>query len=567
MSLIRTSLTVVLAAAVAGPLAAQIPTRRSGTTANTAPRLLVANPFVFTSADSSAAVQIGAGLRERMDKVVGRDFRIVTRSQMNEALGRYGYPNDAILGPAAARRFAQEFQARTMVSSTLARADAGRYTLTARFSGLNDDAGAVVSLTQEPNQKFEDLGSKVADQFSSAVKALEDARECINLRTARPDKAQQAAEKAIRTLPNHGLAELCLAQLAQDRKAPSEQVTSHLENAVKGDPLSLPAWTTLADQYQQRGDSSEVIRALKQMLLIAPTNQPLRENAFRVFLQYGRAETAKEVAEEGLEIDPTNADLFDLKSNACIFLGDYGCAVDALEQVFLNDSTKADTTFFLKITTVAGTAPDTARLLRWARIGANLYPDNKDLLSQLLTAYTLAGPLDSVVAVTRRFLEIDPTNSAAAIYAGQVLLNAKRFADAVPFLDEGARRGNTEDKENAALLLLNAARPLFQEPQDLVTAGTLLQKAVEIAPPGGRAAGFTNYFLGIALFAQVVKLDPQVESQKSCDLAREYEALLPRTVSAFELGRSTAEDDSAKRLQYLSSLRPRVASMVKAYCR
>ena len=92
------------------------------------------------------------------------------------------------------------------------------------------------------------------------------------------------------------------------------------------------------------------------MLRVAPTNQKLREELFKYFLQSGHPETALEVADEGLKIDPYNADLYDLKSNACLFLSDFKCAVDALETLYATDSTKADTLFFTKISAAAAEA-------------------------------------------------------------------------------------------------------------------------------------------------------------------------------------------------------------------
>ena len=74
------------------------------------------------------------------------------------------------------------------------------------------------------------------------------------------------------------------------------------------------------------------------MLRVAPTNQKLREELFKYFLQSGHPETALDVADEGLKIDPYNADLYDLKSNACLFLSDFKCAVDALETLYATDT-------------------------------------------------------------------------------------------------------------------------------------------------------------------------------------------------------------------------------------
>ena len=134
------------------------------------------------------------------------------------------------------------------------------------------------------------------------------------------------------------------------------------------------------------------------MLRVAPTNQKLREELFKYFLQSGHPETALEVADEGLKLDPYNADLYDLKSNACLFLSNFKCAVDALETMYATDSTKADTLFFTKISAAAaeGEQPDTARLLKWSQIGVRKYPDNPTLLGYLNKAYGMTGQVDSV---------------------------------------------------------------------------------------------------------------------------------------------------------------------------
>ena len=117
------------------------------------------------------------------------------------------------------------------------------------------------------------------------------------------------------------------------------------------------------------------------------------------------------MADEGLKLDPYNADLYDLKSNACLFLSDFKCAVDALETMYATDSTKADTLFFTKISAAAaeGEKPDTARLLKWSQAGVKKYPDNPTLLGYLNRAYSMSGPVDSVISVTNRIIAKDTT--------------------------------------------------------------------------------------------------------------------------------------------------------------
>jgi len=606
MYLLRLVALVALGGALSAPLSAQgIPRNAARTTVNLAPRFMVANPFAFAPADSAPAVAIGTGLREEMKDVVGRDFQIVEQQQMNDALTQYGYPKDAILSPALATTLAKNIQARFLVSSTLSKGQGNRYTVSARVLGVNDDAGNVLTLAQQQGESPQAFGKRIAESLEPMVESLPDAKECIEQRTAKPDKAADAAEKAIKAVPNHGLAHYCLALLAQDRKAPRAEVVKHLQASSKGDPQSLPVWTALATQYQKANDTANTLVAFKEMLRVAPTNQKLREELFKYFLQSGHPETALEVADEGLKIDPYNADLYDLKSNACLFLSNFKCAVDALETMYATDSTKADTLFFTKISAAAaeGEKPDTARLLKWAQLGVRKYPDNPTLLGYLNRAYTMTGQVDSVVAVTNRIIAKDTTAVVPALEAAQALINAppatgaapttgardttartgartdtaggdttavstSRAKEALPFLEFAIKYGDPQAKENAAALLYSSGAKLLQsQPADLQGAAELLRRAVQSANPAGKVGPASNYLLGLATLFQVPQIDPQAEKQKSCDLAKQEETLLTEAETALTAGRSVNAEAVDKNLGIIKQYKPRVASMLKAYCK
>jgi tetratricopeptide (TPR) repeat protein len=601
MYLQRLALVALAGVLSAVPLGAQgIPRGARTQTVTAAPRLMVANPFANAPADSANAVRIGSAAREQMKDVVGRNFTVVEQSQMNDALKQYGYPVDAILSPPLATTLAKNIQARVLMTGTMVRAG-NRISVTARLTGVNDDAGNVVALTQGQGQSLEDFGKKLAQALGPAVKALPDAKACVDQRTSKPDKAADAANKAIKVLPNHGLAEFCLAQIAMDKKAPRAEIVKHLQAATKGDPMSLPVWTALATQYQQANDTANTLVAFSQMLRVAPTNQKLREELFKYFLQSGHPETARRVADEGLKLDPYNPDLYDLKSNACLFLSDFKCAVDALETMYATDSTKADTLFFTKISAAAaeGEKPDTARLLKWTQIGVRKYPDNMTLLGYLNRAYSLSGPVDSVVAVTNRIIAKDTTAVVPALEAARALISPPahqgsstataptgtntstsprtpgdstppargRVKEALPFLEFAIKHGDAQAKENAAALLYTGAAPLLQPPQDLEGAAELLRMAVQSANPTGKVYAPANYLLGLATLFQVPAKDKIAEKQKSCDVAREEQGLLVAADSALTAGRSVNPGAVEKNLGIVKQYDKRVASMLKAYCK
>jgi tetratricopeptide (TPR) repeat protein len=613
---LRSVVLAISLGALVSPLAAQgIPrgARTTQTVAN-APRFMVANPFAFAPSDSAAAVRIGTAMRDEVKSIVGRNYTVIEQSQMNDALKQYGYPIDAILSPPLATTLAKNIQARIVLTSTLASAAGGRPTVTARLIGVADDAGNVVTLTQAQGQPPEDFGKKIAQALAPAVKAMPDAKACVDQQSTKPDKAQEAAEKAIKTLPNNGLAEFCLAQLAKAQKKPAD-VVKHLQAAVKGDPLSLPAWTALAEQYQAANDTANTLVAFSQMLRVAPTNQALRERLFKYFLASGHPETAKQVADEGLKLDPNNADLRDLKSNACLFLSDFKCAVDELEQMYAIDSTKADTLFFSKISVAAQEGKDAKRLVKWAQLGNHKYPDNRTILRYLNTGYSMAGQTDSVISVTNRIIAKDTTETGveAALAAAKALIlppepdsagqrpdsgkgatrpdsaaaagapqdsSARggasgatstgftpRPKEALPFLEFVIKHGDADAKEKAAVLLYSGATPLLQQPQDLQGAEQLLRMAVQTANPSGKVYPASNYLLGLALLFQVPQIDPVTEKQKSCDGAKQEQALLAGADSALTKGRTVNPDAVDKNLGIIKKYTPRINSMLKAYCK
>ena len=559
-----------LALTVVTTVSAQIPSgaRRLGAPAVAAPKLMVATPFAFVEGDSVMAVQVGNAVRTRMDRVAGTTYRVVPLEQMQSALVQFGYPADAILPPVVARVLALQLQSRVLLTSSLGKNESGVYTVTARLAGVNDDAGNVVVVRQAPGQSAKQFGEAIADQFVPAVKSADEAKECTDLRASKPDKAAEAARKAIGILPTNGLAQYCLAMLALDRKAPSKEVIASLQEAVKGDPQSLPAWTQLAKEYEAAGDSAQVIEAFQRMLLAAPTNQPLREAAFKLFLQYGHPDAAVDVAKEGLRLDPSNADLWDLLSNAYATAGDYGQAIQSLEHVYLEAPDRADSTFFLKVTVFAAVQPDTAALLKWARLGVDKYPDNSTLLGQLVTAYSLAGPTDSLVAVTSRLMVLDTTAVAPALAAAKALAEQKRVAESLIFADFVIKHGDEQAREAAAAVLTNSALPLLQaEAKNLPLAADVLRRAVAAANPAGPVAPTANYVLGLATFLQIPDVDKDAESNKSCELARKEEGLLTEAETAFRLGQSAKPEDVNRYLGYVAQYKPRVASMIKAYCK
>ena len=137
----------------------------------------------------------------------------------------------------------------------------------------------------------------------------------------------------------------------------------------------------------------------------------------------------------------------------------------------------------------------------------------------------------------------------------------------MPFLEFAIKHGDAQAKENAAALLYTGAAPLLQPPQDLQGAAELLRMAVSAANPAGKVGPAANYLLGLATLFQVPQIDPQAEKTKSCDLAKQEETLLGEAETALTAGQAVNPQAVAKNLDIIKKYKPRIASMLKAYCK
>ncbi|MEP6589759.1 MAG: hypothetical protein ABJC19_01130 [Gemmatimonadota bacterium] len=563
------SLVVLVAVAMAPPLPAmQIRGTIGGRAAAPKTLIMVANPYASSPADSVTAIAIGTAMRDKIEKGAGADYRIITRKEMNDALNTFGYGTDAILTPFSSGQLARQLGARYFVTATMGKAPSG-FSVTARLIGTNLDVGQVVNGSgARPN----DLGSEVGDGVAQAIKALADAKSCSDLAATKPAKAIESANKAIKSVPNYGLAEYCLAELAMKTDPVGTEAMTHLQNTVKGDPYSLVALDQISQIYQKKGDSTKTVETFQQMLRAAPTNKGLLETAFKLFLSYGRPDAAMAVADSGITQDPTNTDWYDLKSNVCFAKEDYGCAVSSLEQVFVVDSTRADTLFFQKILFATSTKPDTAKYLVYAHKAVQRFPDNPGLLEELGKAYSWAGQADSAVAVTRRLVLLDPTKTDAVLRVVKQLFDGGKSREAIQFAPTIKQFGDEDTKNNFSNLVLQSMQTVASAtPRDNPLLVAMGEASLSVVPTNPNIVVFTNYFYAVGLQPSLSELATSVRAQKSCELARKEQELLSKLEPAVTIAAtSTNAGVAAYAKQLLGSVqteKPAVNQMIGAFCK
>ncbi len=555
------------------PATAQLRASRPARPVQNLPRFMVANPHSFATADSAAAVRVGTGMREKMEALADKWYNVIQRNQMNDALVQYGYPPDAVLPPLVARQLASQLQARALVTSILTRGEGGRVGIESRLTGIGDQTGFILKMDQAANQSFEDLGDKIAEGLKGAIGALQDAKQCESLRATDASKATEAATKALRLQPGYGLAEMCLANIALAKKAPADEVIGHFVNATKGDRLSLEAWGGLLGQYQQKADTAKIVSTYEALIQLAPNNQKVIEEAVRFFIVAGVPNRAEQIASDAIKQDASNPDNYLLLARACLVQGKpekNKCAVGAFEQMFALDTAKADTSNLQAIMYAASQEPaDTARYLKWAQFGVKKYPTNATMLTELVKAYGVAGPLDSLVSVTKRVVAADTTDMIPVIRAMRALNKDKRFKESQDLVQYIERYGSPTDKQNAGVILAQEVglELLKVQPVDYPAVVAVGKKAVSLVPQSGRAAQLASYILGIGLLGQIGDKDKAAVESKSCDAVNALEQWINDTKAALTIGQPIQAQFVGEQLPKLEGYSTRIAQMKKVYCK
>ena len=497
---------------------------------------------------------------------------------MNRALAEFSYPADAILTRESAYRLTTAMQARTMLFTELGR-EGGRLRARTRLSAGAEDPGNTLTVRQAAGQTLQQFGDAIAVAFTLAVRAQADAKACMDQVGTDARKATESAAKAVRVHPANGLAHYCLAQLAKARSVADPAYGHELDLAVKGDSLALKALGELADWYTARSDTANIVLKYQQMIEAAPTNRALIERASRVFRSLGRPDAAEQVADRGIALDSLDTAMWDLRSSACIFQQKYTCSVSSLEQIVAIDSTRADSNFLFRLAVTAGAVfadsavgKDSVHLrpvfLKWAKMGAERFPANKNLVGQLLQAYSVNLMTDSVLATTDRVLALDSTDVSPALSAIEILLAGRRWADAARYGALVWAKGDDQQKLAIAVNFTNTARTLLSTaPTDPEAAYTLLHVAIPAAGTDQRIAPIANYLMGFAGLQTTSKYDSVAEAGKSCDIARRMDGMLDEARTGFTVGASINPEASRQQLVAIATYKQRTQTMIRAYCR
>ena len=418
-------------------------------------RLLVL-PFMAPSADSATTIALADAVRDRVNQLVKSKVMVVPKAKLCEALQQSGFPCNGLLDDQQARQLARFLQVHAYVTGTFEKngsnltadvqmIDIGSSGIAGRFTATNGNPGTAAALAET-----------VAQKIATTVRVSEQVRACYEDRKkGQFARARADAQKALVIDPNSTAAWLCIATIYEAQRMPVDSIIAANERALKGDSLNGTALQNLGQLYQQKGDTLKAMDAFVQQLRGEPRNTQRRLQIAQLLRQMKQYDRAIALLDEGLKVQPGDAQLLDMKLTICTEASNFRCALDVWVAKFDHDTAlRGDTTFLKPALGAAQQVADTQALLKFTEAAVHHFPNNPVYIRARAGAFELAGKTDSALVYYKKALAVDPND------VGTSLQIAKAIVDVVVWDTAMANRlkGDTAG--------LNRARAAFAQKLD-----------------------------------------------------------------------------------------------------
>ena len=191
---------------------------------------------------------------------------------------------------------------------------------------------------------------------------------------------------------------------------PPDEAVRELKSLLAADPQSAEGHFLLGIAYRMQGSpelTAEARAELVQALALKPELLPARVYLAQLYLDIGRAGTAKEALTTGLAQRPDDPQLLALLAETERQLGHPERAIELARQVLQRDESFAQARYYLALALLDLRKRDEAivELERVVRAGPKVADPNL----ALGTAYLDAGRVDEAVQVPRQGTTIDPS--------------------------------------------------------------------------------------------------------------------------------------------------------------
>jgi tetratricopeptide (TPR) repeat protein len=315
--------------------------------------------------------------------------------------------------------------ARALTSTRTTDAHPQRQHAIAKIRVISGAAGFASSFTINGAATPPALGEAIAQRMNTIVRAGEFARNCNEQRARNAlERALAEANKALAIEPNLAAAHLCVATVREVQHAPVDSTIAAARRALKGDPGNSEAWSTIATKSMVKGDTAAAFEAYDSLLSYNPADANLRKGLAQLMMQQKKYDRAEQLLRIGLELNPGDQQMRDLRKRICIEGGLNGCILDLLAEEIQADTAKLADTSTLKLGIgAAQQSADTQRFLWWTAAAVKRYPTNAPYQKLRGGAFELAGQIDSAVAHYKAALVVTPNDVATSLLIAKTVVD------------------------------------------------------------------------------------------------------------------------------------------------
>jgi tetratricopeptide (TPR) repeat protein len=551
------------AALFTGSASAQL--ARPRTAAPDAPKLLVM-PFEFGSGDSTVALLVADGTRDRLRSNHLTKFNTIPRNILNENLVNSGFPTDVPLDNAVKRQLAQFLNARYTIDGTLLRRGTDSVLVLARLQeNVRTRPQSVTASVIVPRTRASSgTGGELANRLVDGYNTFDDVRECRTAVEARNwARAVQKANDAIRQFPAASSAYLCLADVKRGQEAPQDTILAVLLRAVEVDSLNSLVLRQLAAIYEQRGDTTNLIVTLRRILVVDERENELRIGLARLMVLRSMTDSAVVVIDEGLAHNPNSAELLNAKAVALGAAGRWAGAADALEHVAEIDSMLIDSSFANRITNYLRQVPDSARLFTWLQVITYRHPLQAPYWFALGELAFARGDTAGAVRAADEYVKLRPTDARGHLAAARYELAGGVSDSALAHLEQAV--ADSAMRPFAAPLYLQLGLAAYRD-SNWTVAEERLGRAREYAQ--GRAVVPAAFFLGLSQVQLGVRADNDAQTGSNCEAARRSQTLFTNAEQNIIAGAAQNRDAANQLLsQVIPAYKQRSDALIRNFCR
>jgi len=564
-------------------------------------RLLIL-PFMASSADSATSIALADAVRDRVNALVKSKVMVVPKAKLCEALSQSGFPCNGLLDDQQAKQLAHFLQVHAYITGTFAKnganltgdvqmIDIGSSGISGRFTATNGNPGTA-----------EALAETIAQKIATTVRVSEQVRTCYDdRRKGQFARARADAQKALTLDPNSTSAWLCVATVYEAQRMPVDSMIAANERALKGDSLNGTALQNLAQLYQQKNDTAKAMQALVKQVRGEPRNTQRRLQVAQLMRQAKQYEGAIALLDEGLKVQPGDAQLLDMKLTICTEASNFRCALDVWVAKFDHDTAlRGDTTFLKPALGAAQQVSDTQALLKFTEAAVRSHPNNVSFVKARAGAFELAGKTDSALVHYKKALAVNPSDVGTSLQIAKVMVDAAvwdttgqkdtvavkprraafvaKLDSAKVYLKPGLSSPDSTQRLAAAVIMLTAGSKLggaaafpavYTWTDSLLTIiGFTPRNAADTLGPRHQIRINASFWYGVS---SVLTLNPPYQEMSKakgaarCLLARGFYDRLARTKSALLLGHRASPPFADQMLGYVTQYEKTKASVQAAF--